>query len=727
MPRCFFPLLFLFIQGAFAQQLESVADSLPPLPEMLNYDTARDSIPTLLDSIQKTKDTLQLVKENGKAAVKQKSYKRNVLRSLKPMEEVTIEDYKIMYSDGRQTFLDTTLTIYKDYRFNYLRRDYFELLPLPNMGEGFNRMGYDFLTGDDDGPQLGARAKHYRYFEVEDIPYFEVPSPVTELFFKTSFEQGQFLDALITANISPQFNFSVAHTGFRSIGKYVSSKSTASQVRMGGQFRSWNQRYQLRFHYAAQNLGNQQNGGLDFTSIFFFETAPNYPEFNLDGTPVLDENGDQQTFFYDGFLDRSRLTTQIKGENNLVGKRYYLGQQYDFSPTGTGSSTTHKFQLKHEFNYETKFYDFSQFTLNNFLGSAYVISNVYDRNQLFRTQNKWSLKYRPSIVGTFDFGLQHTAWKYFFPVENEYTPTETHPSEIKAQQWLLSTRWKQHIFAKFDFEVFAQKALKAAYATDILNFKASGNLTKTIDFEGGYQYRKQPLNFNFHLYQSDYINYNWHNTDFNPQEFSVFWFKAGHAKWGHVSASWNRIKNYAFFKDVTDPDLTIIQFLATPSQAVNPIDYYKVRFFQHLNFGKFSLINTVQYQKVAQQNAMGADSTFSPLNVPKGITRNTLMFSSHIFKKALYLQTGLTFQYATSFYADRYNPLLGEFVSQSHTSIGEYPRVDFFFNGKIQQTRVYVKYEHLNSHRTGYDYYAAPFIPYRDGILRFGLVWNFFQ
>ena len=59
--------------------------------------------------------------------------------------------------------------------------------------------------------------------------------------------------------------------------------------------------------------------------------------------------------------------------------------------------------------------------------------------------------------------------------------------------------------------------------------------------------------------------------------------------------------------------------------------------------------------------------------------------------------------------------------------IGEFPRFDFFFNAKIQQTRVFIKVEHLNSSFTGYDYYSDPFNPYRDMSVRLGLVWNFFS
>jgi hypothetical protein len=77
---------------------------------------------------------------------------------------------------------------------------------------------------------------------------------------------------------------------------------------------------------------------------------------------------------------------------------------------------------------------------------------------------------------------------------------------------------------------------------------------------------------------------------------------------------------------------------------------------------------------------------------------------------------------------------LSEFVTQNNTKIGEYPRVDFFFNAKIKSSRIFIKLEnvsaqieHLIKVDTPYDYYAAHFTPYRDFSIRFGLIWNFFQ
>jgi len=114
------------------------------------------------------------------------------------------------------------------------------------------------------------------------------------------------------------------------------------------------------------------------------------------------------------------------------------------------------------------------------------------------------------------------------------------------------------------------------------------------------------------------------------------------------------------------------------------------------------------------------------INVPQIITRNTLYYSNHFFKRALYLQTGVTFNYFTAYNMNAYDPVLSEFYTQNSTEIGSFPRFDFFVNAKIRQTRIYLKAEHFNSAWTGYNYYSAPNYPYSDFAVRFGLVWNFF-
>ncbi|GAK93091.1 hypothetical protein JCM19298_1810 [Nonlabens ulvanivorans] len=49
-------------------------------------------------------------------------------------EKPPITDYLIISQDRDTTFVDTTLTMAKDYKYNYLRRDDFELMPFHNIG-----------------------------------------------------------------------------------------------------------------------------------------------------------------------------------------------------------------------------------------------------------------------------------------------------------------------------------------------------------------------------------------------------------------------------------------------------------------------------------------------------------------------------------------------------------------------------------------------------------------
>jgi hypothetical protein len=113
--------------------------------------------------------------------------------------------------------------------------------------------------------------------------------------------------------------------------------------------------------------------------------------------------------------------------------------------------------------------------------------------------------------------------------------------------------------------------------------------------------------------------------------------------------------------------------------------------------------------------------------VPEFVTRNTLYFSDKLFKKRLFIQTGFELNYFTSYYSNSYNPLIGEFFVQDKVKIGNFPLVDYFINAKIQRTRIYLKAEHLNSLFSKNNFYSAPDYPYRDFLIRFGLVWNFFN
>jgi hypothetical protein len=180
--------------------------------------------------------------------------------------------------------------------------------------------------------------------------------------------------------------------------------------------------------------------------------------------------------------------------------------------------------------------------------------------------------------------------------------------------------------------------------------------------------------------------------------------------------------NYTYFSsDASDDDILAGQENAfvTPKQESNTVSLLKVKYNKEFKVGRWALNNTLMYQNISQTNTV--------LNVPQLVTRNTLYYSNEVFDRAMFLQTGVTFKYFTKYTMDGYNPLLGEFYLQNREELGGFPLLDFFINAKIQQTRVYIKAEHFNSSFTGNTFYAAPNYPYRDFVVRFGLVWNFFS
>ncbi len=699
-----------------------------------------DTIPSVQEVGIKLSDTIQkkelLISDAQKEDIlakeeKKPPKKQRYIPFIKSMNEVTVSDYKIMFLDGTEKVVDTSLSLDAEYKFNFLREDYFEYLPLPNMGEGFNKLGYDFHE-QPFTPQMGARVKHFGYFEKEDVPYYEVPSAYTELFFKSTFQQGQFLDTSLAINTSPKFNIAVSFRGFRSLGKYFSSLSRSRQFRLSTQYQTYNQRYRLRAHQTTQSLENEVNGGLTNDSVYFFENAPNYVEADDFGSPVLDENGNEQIVFYDGFLDRNRLGTQIQADNVLEGKRYFMEHRYQMFPLAK-DTTAYKMAVGYSASLENKNYNFNQSRPSAYFFENYEVSNVRDSTSFNTLENKLFVHYKDNELGELKLDLFHHNWDYTLG-PNEYEKDSLLANQIKTSQLAAQARWQKELFG-VSTSAMGYQSLNKDYATQALSLEVKRHLVKGITLGGSYKYRSQPLNFNFYLVESDYKLYNWDNTHLENQQFNTRSAFISHPKWGRIQGEWTSIDNFTFLNNTTPLRNLNEKFRVEVLQINKKIDYLKARLDQRIDFGNFSWVNNVQYQKVNQEE--DSDALLSgpiALNVPEWLVRSTIMLTSSLFNKALFFQSGATFVFFTDYYADQYNPLLAEFVTQNNVKIGEYPRVDFFFNAKIKSSRIFFKLEnisstieHLINIDTPYDYYAAPYTPYRDFSIRFGLIWNFFE
>ncbi|MNE31623.1 hypothetical protein D3C80_1252000 [compost metagenome] len=94
--------------------------------------------------------------------------------------EATIDMYRVITLERDTTYVDTSLTIQKEYSHNYLRKDNFGLLPFPNDGQTYNTLQYS-LTDFSPYPEFGFKAKHFNYLEANQIRYSSMATPFTEL------------------------------------------------------------------------------------------------------------------------------------------------------------------------------------------------------------------------------------------------------------------------------------------------------------------------------------------------------------------------------------------------------------------------------------------------------------------------------------------------------------------------------------------------------------------
>ncbi|WP_073178801.1 putative porin [Flagellimonas flava] len=681
----FFALFFLLNLSLYAQQ-----DSLPPPKKIDSVLVERDSVPpqTKLDSVT-PKDSV-------------KTRKPRLVRPImeeQEMDSVSIQDYKIITYARDTLILDTTLTIQKEYKYNYLRKDDFEVMPFENIGRPYNVLGRTF-SGNSYYPHIGAQARHSNYFEVEDIDYYNVATPMTELMFKTTLEQGQLLDALLAFNLSRRFSASVAYKGFRSLGKYRFDQAQSGNFKTTFTYANKKNTYNVRGHITAQDLESEENGGLLNRGQF--------------------ENTET-----DDFTDRSRIDILYNDANNrILGKRYYLDHQLKLfnvkkdSTKGLPTSLT----LGHEVFYETRFYDFTQSSQNDAFGLDPFVTPIEDRARLKTTFNKVSATFSNRILGQLTGSASLYNYNYFF---NSILRTDSGTIQNKLEGEEISVGGSYY------------KDLGRLRLKGDVNYTVSGDLTGNafnalVDYQindnnrvaGTITVSSRMPDFNYLLYQSDYRNFNWQNTDtFEKQQTQTIGFGFDSKKFGLLEAEYSAIDNYTYFaSQATQAQIDAAQETAfvRPFQETSTINHLRVKYTKEIKWRRWALANTVLYQEVTQDNQV--------INLPQLLTRNTVYFSKDVFKKAMFLQTGVTFKYFTSYNMNAYNPLLGEFYIQNNEEFGGYPLLDFFINAKIRQTRVYLKAEHFNTIFTSQpNYYSAPNYPYRDFVIRFGLVWNFFS
>jgi hypothetical protein len=592
-------------------------------------------------------------------------------------------DYKIFSFLKDTSYVDTTLNINKHYKFNFLRKDNFGLLPFHNIGQTFNRLTYDF-DKINTIPGIGFTAKQFSFNTITDINYYEVPTPTSEIMFLTTLEQGRFLDSFFTLNFSRRFNVSIAYTGLRSLGKYRSALVSQGNFRTTFHYETKNNQYKIRGHIVTQDVLNEESGGLTPESIVAFTT--NDPNFS----------------------DRARLDVNLENtENFLQGSRVYIEQDYQLLSSKDSANQKDFTNLKigHVLESSKKGYEFRQNSPSNFIGATNYSGNIRDdvKNTFFKNQFflEFNSKY---VLGTFKAKTSILNYSHGYDKIINQT-SNINIRKLRGSAISFGADWKAKV-SKFQLDASGEITPGSARLSGT---NLRGNLSFKKDslfyIKAGVLLNSKSPNFNYLLHQSTYDAYNWENNYENIRTQNLgFQFDS---RWLNAAVNLTNIENYTYFDENNKPQ-----------QYSENVTYLKVKASREFTYKKFALDNTIMYQNVS-----GGSAVF---RVPELITRNTLYYSDYWFKgKPMQVQIGATFNYFTAYKANAYNPLLAEFTLQNSEEIG-FPTVDLFFNAQIRRTRIFFRVDNALSDFGKRNYFSAPNYPYRDFTIRFGLVWNWF-
>ncbi|WP_103327660.1 putative porin [Bacteroidetes bacterium endosymbiont of Geopemphigus sp.] len=588
------------------------------------------------------------------------------------------EDY--LYSNGEQAIevLDTPLSLEKYYKHNFLRKDYFGFIAFSNMGRPLNPLLY--RPKSRLLPDMGFSAKQYPLISSDEVRYFDVKTPITELFYESGMDQGQMLQALFTQSPRKRMNYSLQYSGLRSLGYYSRELSVGHIYLATFNYKTPEECYKLWIHFFDQDINNQENGGIQDIQGF----RDNRPEFK----------------------NRKNIPVNLsEAESRFRAKRYYLKHSWALFPSiKENISFCHPFVLKHEFHFETKNHLYREKKEQNFFrskvypGEARLDKADYEHlgNELTLAlkREKWHL----------EGGLHHDHLAYRLPLGGR-----TYPSKIQTDVLSLRAGLQYHYDRKWLFKADGLYALSGKFARDFLfNARAEIPVLEKIKCRLQASLSTTHPDFNTMLHRSFYENYNYSFLDFKAVDSRSLHVYLLSEKYLDLYFNLYDVGWYTYFNQS-----------AYPSQYDQRMKLFDIQTRSVIKFGKFALENHLQYQRVTSGNEV--------LLLPDFIARASLYYEDVFFEKSLSLQTGVSLNYFSKFRSAEFFPVLNEFVLPSSGEvqpIGGYPFLDYFLNFKVFRMQFYIRAQHFSARLGNHNYFSAPAYPSTDFILRLGLLWN---
>ena len=567
---------------------------------------------------------------------------------------------------GDNTYYDTVLNISSYHRFNDYGFDDFGLISMGNQGDIRRRL--ILKPYSDVKPNLGMDG-YFKNFSKEDgLPYYNVRVPSGGIRLLTGYEKGQLFGLHFAINPISRLNVFIDFQRINSRGNYFNQENKSDQLLVSSSYYTKNGLYKV-------------NGGLQWNKAK-----------NLEWGGIADTLDFQENLF----TNRELIPVQLLQSASVARQlRLTLDQQL-----GIVNSKTSELNLFHNIMASSQSHSFKS------ADSSFVIDAVFQESPI-----------RDSIRFS---GLEHyTGLKWNFK-RDSLDPNNNQVLIIGAK--LYSTVYGN----QYSLQVENNVGVSATYRGHhkLYFWGASGNLLFTNEFAGSndldIHFGKSFANNSHFLvsastqsavpgqfYQRYYSNnFIWDN-EFERIRRASLWAKV---KLKNLSLQIGAyaLTNYVYFNQKALPTQIKETFgiYFAEGQGTIPL------------FANFYLDSRIRYQYASNTDV---------IRIPNWIIREVFYFERDIFSKAARLQTGIEFNYFSSFTSEAYMPATSMMYLQDDINIGNYPYFNFLFNFKIKEFTFFLRLENITQGLFKYNYYAAPYYPLPDFSFRIGATWRFFN
>ena len=632
------------------------------------------------------------------------------IKSLKPLKgssandsvtyfKTKIDDYKFWTNGRKPEVIDTTLHIKNYYNQNFIKQDAFGKLFYPNVGGVVVDLEYQ---NSPFNPSMLPTGKKYNYYYANEIKYYDVKSPYTEFIYENGVKEGNFLSSTFSHNINKQFNYTFHYRGLISEGRYKHEKAQNNTFVFSSNYKTKSERFKLWWNYAAQNLKNNENGGIK--DIYDFILQDERRKTNIRNIDVNSQTAKSE-------FDARRI--ELNASYGILKK---LNEK--------DSTFYNPIELKNKFSYEKQKYRYEDSSPNGDLYDTPLITGLDNRNKKSFTDlsNTTTAGFLWTDRVKIEAGVKLQSLRVFSEEPFIFSKVDeddniiynvNNPKEIKENLFGVVGKvdfdWNEKLKLYGNVEYLQSDNYKSVYNVDaVLDITPIEGYT----LSAGAVIQSKIPSLNAIYNQSFFADFNYANK-FETENVQNLFAKLKLDKVNTtVEASLYNLDNKVYL----DSDLVY-------KQLNDNINYFKIKGENHLRFGKINLVSTAQYQKVTK------NENIMPL--PDFLIRETLYWQGELFNKNAQLQAGINATYFTKYNGLRYIPILNEFAIQDPTNIqeiGGYPILDVFINFKVRNMRFYIRGEHINASFTKEpEYFAAPNVPYRDFKFQLGLKWNIFS